>query len=140
MKYIHGNFQLALSGNIIVIRATGPWNENCVKDFQAEYKHITTPLIGHASWADLVVVDGESLFVPEAEYLLNGGLPDSIASGLKHVAVVLGKSTTKICTRAQFSNIYRGTDIQFQFFNDEQTAINWLKSNEFELESEQLVS
>jgi hypothetical protein len=125
LKDIHGNFNLVLSGNIMFTVATGPWNAECVRQFNREYIKLVSPLFGK-QWSDLVILQGESLLIPEAEHLISQTVLESCQRGLSHVALIVSDSSVRAIARAQFMKIYPPSGLIVQFFEHQQPALEWL--------------
>lgn len=125
MRDIHGNFNLVLSGNIMFTLATGPWNAECVRQFNREYIKLVSPLFGK-QWGDLVILQGESLLIPDAEHLISQTVLESCQRGLSHVALIVSDSSIRAIARAQFMRIYPSSGLIVQYFDNPQEALDWL--------------
>jgi hypothetical protein len=122
---IHGEYKLALSGNIMFTVARGPWNLECVASFMQDYYAIILPLHG-SRWGDLIILQGESLLIPAAEKLLAKAISISCSKGLTEVAFVLSDSTVPNSAKEQFLRVYQPSGLNVQLFQNEQTALQWL--------------
>lgn len=125
MRDIHGKFNLVLSGNIMFTLATGPWNAECVRQFNREYIKLVSPLFGK-QWGDLVILQGESLLIPDAEHLISQTVLESCQRGLSHVALIVSDSSIRAIARAQFMRIYPSSGLIVQYFDNQQEALDWL--------------
>jgi hypothetical protein len=125
LSNIHGDFNLVLSGNIMFTVATGPWNAECVRQFNREYIKLICPFFGK-QWADLVILQGESLLIPAAEHLIAQTVLESCQRGLSHVALTVSDSSIRAIARAQFMKIYPSSGLIVQYFDNQQEALDWL--------------
>ncbi len=123
---MHGSFQLKLSNDVVILRAEGPWNLECAQNYQQEYWHLLKQ-VEAPCYAELLILSGESLLIPEVYELLKKGLAYALSVGLTNVALVTKDCISQFCTQRQFCEFYQGLDINFEFFNDEEAAYHWLK-------------
>ncbi|WP_414828902.1 hypothetical protein [Alteromonas sp. H39] len=130
MKYVHGEYLITLCGEQLLTHAYGPWNRECVSAFSRDYHLEVAPLIGKR-WADIVVLIGESLLIPEAESLLLSRINAAADNGLQAVALVIGRSSVKTSTRTQLERMYNQTPLPVSFFSTYQDASAWLASEGF---------
>lgn len=105
--------------------ATGPWNAECVRQFNREYIKLVSPLFGK-QWGDLVILQGESLLIPDAEHLISQTVLESCQRGLSHVALIVSDSSIRAIARAQFMRIYPSSGLIVQYFDNPQEALDWL--------------
>ncbi|QJR80679.1 hypothetical protein CA267_007735 [Alteromonas pelagimontana] len=125
MKQVHGEYLITLSGNIQLTQAYGPWNKECVEAFIYDYRHE----LGEAAtknWADIVVLKGESLLVPDAEILLQESVLRVSQIGLQRVAIVTGESMVKTTSQMQLDRLYSSTGVPHCFFYQYADAKQWL--------------
>lgn len=135
MKYVHGEYLITLCGEQLLTHAYGPWNRECVSAFSRDYHQEVAPRIGKR-WADIVVLIGESLLIPEAESLLVSRINAAAEHGLKAVALVIGRSSVKASTRGQLERMYQQSPLPTAFFDSYQDASNWLHEEGFSSEPE----
>ena len=126
MKYVHGEYEIVLSGNVMLIQAFGPWNTECVVAYSQAYRQERAPL-GNQLWADIVVLRGESLLIPDAERVLSERVQAVKALGYRHIAVVTGDSMVGVTSRMQLDN---------EFFTTYGEAKAWLEQKGFVTEAE----
>ncbi len=136
MKYVHGEYLITLCGEHLLTHAYGPWNRECVSAFSRDYHLEVTPMIGKR-WADIVVLIGESLLIPEAESLLVSRINAAAEFGLEAVALVIGRSSVKTSTRTQLERMYEKTPLPVSFFSTYKEAAAWLESQGFSSSTEQ---
>ncbi|MCU7553427.1 hypothetical protein OCL06_02310 [Alteromonas sp. ASW11-19] len=124
MKFIHGEYNLTLCGEHLITHAYGPWNLECVYAYTRDYVQEVAPVYG-ARWADITILEGESLMVPAAEARLRHGIAIAAEHGLASVALVLENSSVRNSTRAQLDNIYEAHSLPHRFFDHYQDALQW---------------
>ncbi|KXI28060.1 hypothetical protein [Paraglaciecola hydrolytica] len=125
MNKAHGEYKLVLSGNIMFTVALGPWNAECVDSFMQDYYQLILPLHG-SRWGNLIILHGESLLIPAAEYLLAKAVMISVSQGLTDVAIVLSNSSVQTSTEAQFLNVYKSSGLNLRTFQCDTAALAWL--------------
>ncbi|WP_340676646.1 hypothetical protein [Paraglaciecola sp.] len=126
MNNIHGEYKLALSGNIICTVVVGPWNTECVECFMRDYYQLIMPLHG-SRWGDLIILHGESLLIPAAEHLLTKAISISCSKGLTDVALVSSHSSVQSSAEAQFFNIYKPFGLNLHISKYEAQGLAWLQ-------------
>ncbi len=127
MKHIHGDYSLDVKGDVLVIHARGPWNRACVDQYQRDY-WAKLKEFRDSDYKELLLLEGESIVVPDALDLLRSGLPHSCRHGLKKIAVVLTDCKSRYLTCKQFEQIYQTSSVEYAFFDDQASACNWLSS------------
>ncbi|MDO6567004.1 hypothetical protein Q4561_08020 [Alteromonas sp. 1_MG-2023] len=125
MKTVHGSFVVTRCGNVMLTQAYGPWNRECVDSLVLDYRQKSIDMHG-SKWGDIVVLEGESLLIPDAESLLTERLSAVHHLGLSHLALVLESSLVKSTTRNQLEVVYRQTGVDFSFFETYEEARTWL--------------
>jgi hypothetical protein len=105
--------------------ATGAWNAECTRQFNRGYIKLRCPFFGK-KWADLVILQGESLLIPAAEHLIAQTVLESCQRGLSHVALIVSDSSIRAIARAQFMKIYPSSGLIVQYFDNQQEALDWL--------------
>ena len=134
MKYVHGEYLVTRAGDIVLTQAYGPWNRECVEAFGMDYRAETICLHG-SRWSDIVVLQGESLLIPDAQSLLHAMIEAVHNLGLAHVALVLGHSSVQSSTRMQLDLMYRDAGPTYRFFDQYGEALAWLTSYGYRLDS-----
>lgn len=127
MQSIHGSFSISTIGQVTRVLGRGPWNEEFVLSFIDEYRKHIENRAGDI-WFDIVIAEGESLFIPEAETTLSAAMAVAFASGLQCSAIVLGRSVVAQSAQHQFERMLNGANIPHAFFDTEAQAKTWLAS------------
>ena len=125
MKPVHGSFVVTRCGNVMLTQAYGPWNCECVDGLVLDYRDKSIDMHG-SNWGDIVVLEGESLLIPDAESLLTERISAVRHLGLSHLALVLESSLVKSTTQNQLEAVYRQTGVDFSFFDTYEEARAWL--------------
>ena len=131
----HGEFSLMMNQDVVLINAVGPWNLECIEQFGIDYA--TSVYSAKVSrWADIIMLQGESLLVPDAEKDLQVRIARAIETGLSHVAVVMCKSEVKTTPKLQMKRLYRNLPAELAFFDTLNEAIDWVKQQGYRCERE----
>lgn len=127
----HGEFELSVSGNILVARLIGGWNEEAARAFDREFRMTAEPLLGN-DWGHLVCLEDWSLGVPEMAPIIENLVQWCVASGLKRAAQVYSPSMLK---QLQVDDMVVEQLGEFQrcIFRDKASACRWLAEEGFEL-------
>ncbi len=131
----HGRIDFVRKGNVIILRAEGPWNQVTLTRYANSYKKLVTPLLGN-DWASLVVMYGESLMFPEAEAEILRSTKWRVKNGLKALAYVILDSDIRLTIINQSKHVYDAAKLNHQFFNNTESAISWLESQGFSVDQE----
>ena len=139
IKYLqqHGDFALTMVNDIVLVNAKGPWNTECVENFGLTYA-ATVYESGMLRWADIVVLDGESLLVPEAERALTERIGRAIAAGLVQVYIVTEKSRTAATSVRQIKKLYEPYNIRVDYVTELDMAIELAGQADFAADAQQI--
>ena len=139
IKYLqqHGDFALTMVNDIVLVNAKGPWNTECVENFGLTYAG-TVYKSGMLRWADIVVLDGESLLVPEAERALTERIGRATAAGLVQVYIVTEKSRTAATSVRQIKKLYEPHNINVEYVTELDIAIDLAGKAGFAVDTEQI--
>ncbi|GGF59675.1 hypothetical protein [Alteromonas lipolytica] len=109
-----GDFALVMVNDIVLINALGPWNNECVESFGLTYAN-TVYQSGNTKWADIVVLNGESLLQAAAEFALRPRIERAVGGGLSAVFVVTGSSSVAAKAMEQLRGIYQDLPLAVEF-------------------------
>ena len=139
IRYVkqHGDFVLTMVNDIVLVNAKGPWNTECVENFGLTYAG-TVYKSGQLRWADIVMLSGESLLVPEAERALTERIGRAVAAGLGQVYIVTEKSRTAATSVRQIKKIYAPHSLSMEFVSDLDMAITLARTAGFAVDAEQI--
>ena len=103
---------------------------------QSKYllRHLRYNSTKATKWADIIMLQGESLLVPEAERDLQVRIARAIQTGLRHVAVVMCKSEVKTTAKMQMSRIYKDLPATMAFFESLEEAMDWVTEHGYRCE------
>ena len=131
----HGEFSLIMNQDVVLTNAVGPWTLECIEQFGIDYA--TSVYSAKVSrWADIIMLQGESLLVPDAEKDLQVRIARAVETGLSHVAVVMCKSEVKTTAKLQMKRLYRNLPAELAFFDTLNEAIDWVKQQGYRCERE----
>jgi hypothetical protein len=123
-KFIaHGNTEIIMEGNIIVIRCVGPWN---IEYFHRLHQDILTAVsqVDINNYGVLFLPISEAICVAEAidyhvDFLKQGNA--------KAIAVNLTGSEVPNITKDLCQKAYEQAGLNFQFFYSDESAKAWLQ-------------
>tara|TARA_Y100001960_G_scaffold290622_1_gene331377 strand:+ start:67 stop:552 length:486 start_codon:yes stop_codon:yes gene_type:complete len=133
----HGDFDIAMVNDIVLVDAKGPWNKECVENFGLAYAG-TVYKSGMPRWADLVVLEGESLLVPDAERALTERIGRATAAGLVQVYIVTEKSRTAATSVRQIKKLYEPYNIRVEYVTELDMAIELAGQADFAADAQQI--
>lgn len=129
----HGDYQILVKNNVLVVRLVGSWNKECAFNFAQEIK-VAIQLLSQNPWGLLLYLDDWDLGVPEMTPIIKEWVDWSISNGLEKSAQVYCESSTKKYSLDKMV-IDKTASFERQIFIDEISALNWLKSFGFTLAS-----
>ena len=122
----HGKFHVETKSNVLLVSAIGPFNEELVQDYKAAVEAAIAQLSSYPQWGQIVILEKESLFTPDAERLLVQSLKYRKLMGLRTSAVVLHENVTaRSLIVQQMSKAYAKDGIEFSFFDNLAEATKW---------------
>ncbi|MCP4023037.1 MAG: hypothetical protein GY729_14445 [Desulfobacteraceae bacterium] len=132
----HGIYTIELRDRILYVDATGPFNEDAVKEYQKDLTAYIKKLSQH-SWALCAVFRNESLFTPDAEEEMMAVTLWRKKMGMKAVAVIFNDIKGLNILKAQMERIYNTADIHHAFFYDSDfsRAFSWLSKMGYDIDS-----
>ncbi|MCU7554357.1 hypothetical protein OCL06_07080 [Alteromonas sp. ASW11-19] len=121
---------VSLSGNVMVSQVSGHWSFKDVGKFIAIYKQG----MGErqlTQWADLVIMsEGWSMDDHAVERMQNS-IRKASEQGLSCVALVNFSEQPLLNMQSELAEIYRGLGVEVNFFDAQDTALEWLKNRGF---------
>lgn len=127
----HGEFELSVSGNILVAHLIGGWNKEAALAFDREFRIVAEPLLTE-SWGHLVFLDDWSLGVPKTIPIIEDLVHWCVANDLKRAAHVYSPSMLKEM-QANDMVIEQHGEFQRRSFSEQGQAITWLSDAGFTL-------
>ncbi|XOV81206.1 MAG: hypothetical protein ACFHVJ_09715 [Aestuariibacter sp.] len=127
-----GRIWVTSRDNFCVLRARGPWNKENLKRFlKSLNSDMDTPK--GCEWGSLAVLYGESLLTPDALTIFIQAHQHMVENGLKCVAVVLSEVAVQPLVKHQFSGLYQQCGIEYEFFDNERSALEWLEKQQIQI-------
>jgi hypothetical protein len=122
----HGEYTIEVQGNSLFMDVCGPFNEEIISDYNLELGRAIDCMIGE-NWLQLIIMRGEApLLSPQGEEILIQSLHKRRKNGLSKCAVVMDFEEGKSMVRYQFKKCNDTCNITSAFFNDVQSANEWL--------------
>jgi hypothetical protein len=121
----HGVFEVKVEDNVLLVDATGPFNEELIIQYEKALESCIKNL-EITPWNQIVTLHKFSLFTPKAEQKLTQTLKDRSSRGLKACVVVLKNIEGESLVKAQMSRCYKYADVKHEFSPSVQEAKKWL--------------
>ncbi len=121
----HGEFSVSTEGRILVVRTTGPWNEELIQLYSQTVADNVEALAG-APWGMLGVISEEGLHTPNSFSATVATVRRHRTQGRTASAVVLHQVSAPEVVRNIFTKLYTEAGEPFAFFDDEASARSWL--------------
>ena len=94
----HGVFEVKVEGQLLLVDATGPFNDELLKHYRDALESCIQRLeVGQ--WNQIVTLHQTSIFTPEAEETLTQSLIERRSRGLIACSVVIADVDCKCCKR-----------------------------------------
>jgi hypothetical protein len=123
----HGNLELSVEGQLLIIKGTGPGNLEIVEEYQRQVYGLRQQIM-HAPWASLVLLSGTPLVPPEAKELFVQTIKQAKAMHLCATAVVFVDIEFAKMVQHFWQDIYHEADVNYGFFDTEEEAREWLQA------------
>ena len=123
----HGVFEIKIEGKLLLINATGPFNQELIIKYQRALGSCIPNLEG-SKWNQIVTLHQLSVFTPEAEQALIQTLINRKARGLVACAVILLDIEVETLIKTQISNCYNKAGVKHQFTSSIDDAKKWLET------------
>lgn len=131
----HGSYELKFANNVIYLKMIGPWNEETFKHYNSD---LTGALeqTGSSRFSAFVVLEGDSLLIPEVFDGLRKASARRVEIGLKNVAFLIRKSQCRLLLQEQAASLYKDLSIIYRFFETKDSGIAWLQSLNVDINKE----
>ena len=123
----HGSYSVERNGNILVIEATGPFNESIIQQFENDAE-TRIEQFNNEAWATLVIYHGNGIFTPEAEAECIRLTKSKARAGMLANASVVINSIHADLQQMQLNRIYETANVPSHVFSDSVHATNWLNT------------
>lgn len=122
----HGEFTLQIKDNILLVDATGPFNEETASQYVSQYQDY---IIRYQPKLQLSQLHGSSIFSPEIEEALVQLHQWSAQRGLRAEAVLLDTDPNeRAILTMQAKNIFADIQTTYKLFYSKEEAMTWLHS------------
>lgn len=124
----HGSFEARLEGNVLIYKATGPWNlESLDENTPHEFIRLIRSLYG-SRWGVVGDFYGEPVHVPAAAEKLIEIIAQEKQKGRVATGLVVKNSVMPALGKQHFSEIYTRACENFLFFDTVEEAVAWVDS------------
>ena len=123
----HGLFEVKIEGKLLLVDATGPFNEELLIQYEKALETCIHTL-EVSEWNQVITLHQLSLFTPEAEQALINSLINRRSRGLIACAIVLMNVEGESLIKTQMSRSYDRAGVKHNFTTSIDDANEWLTS------------
>ena len=117
----HGVFEIETEARLLLVDATGPFNEELVKRYNEALESCIQQL-EFSQWSQVITLHQMSLFTPEAEKVLIDTLIKRRSRGLLAGYVILEDVEFKPWVKEQLNRCYTVAGVELHFFDSTSEA------------------
>ncbi|WP_419148703.1 hypothetical protein [Pseudoalteromonas 'SMAR'] len=128
---------MKLENNIIYLKIIGPWNAETFDYYNAELMQ-AIKLSGCKILSGIVVLEGDSLLIPEVFDRFREATLNRVETGLTNVAFFIQKSQCPSVIEEQVAMLYKGLTVNYSFHKTIQSAVLWLQSLKVNINKERV--
>jgi len=121
----HGVFEVRIEGNLLLVDATGPFNEELIIQYERALEACIHTL-EVSQWNQVITLHQLSLFTPEAEQILTNTVINRKSRGLKACAIVLMNVEGESLIKNQMSRCYDHASVKHNYTTSIHDANKWL--------------
>ena len=110
----HGVFEIETAARLLLVDATGPFNEELIKRYNKALESCIEQLEG-SHWSQIITLHQMSLFTPEAEKVLIDTLIKRKSRGLLASHVILEDVEFKPWVKEQLNRCYSAAGVELHF-------------------------
>ncbi|MEP0354312.1 MAG: hypothetical protein ABJH06_11080 [Paraglaciecola sp.] len=130
----HGHYVSSRSKQLMLFSGKGPWNDEALT-YGTKSTQLDINAIDHKKpWGQIGFLYGESLMPPTAFKLFSDVICLRQQMGLKAIAIIIQDSDVIITIKTQLKVAYNKAGIESEFFDDFDSATNWLTSFNIEFD------
>ncbi len=122
----HGNMQLSVEKQMLVIKASGSANVEFIKQYHIDVAKLRLQMTD-SPWTCLVVLSDTPMLTPDAKTLLTTSTKQAKSDGLCATAVVIVDQEEGAMIRQFWHQLYSDSEVNYQFFEQEDQARIWLQ-------------
>ncbi len=130
LKSKHGQYQIALLGNIVAVSAEGMAGRSAIERYSQDMIEIISHFNGK-KWAFLGVLHGSAVLTQEGELALQQSIEWRAQYGMALGVLVTGDTTVEALVKSQFERIYNKAGVRLRIFSHEASAMTWLDRQGF---------
>ncbi|OUR77166.1 hypothetical protein A9Q75_15725 [Colwellia psychrerythraea] len=121
----HGLFEVKIEGKLLLVDATGPFNEELLIQYEKALETCIHTL-EISEWNQVIILHQLSLFTPEAEQVLTNTVINRRSRGLIACAIVLINVEGESLIKTQMSRCYDRARVKHNFTTSIHEANKWL--------------
>ena len=121
----HGIFEVKIEGDLLLVDATGPFNEELIIQYEKALETCIHSLEA-SEWKQVITLHRMSLCTPEAEQVLTDTVVNRKSRGLTACAVVLMNVEGESLIKTQMSRCYDRARVKHNFTTSVHDANEWL--------------
>ncbi|MFT2089736.1 hypothetical protein [Paraglaciecola sp. 2405UD69-4] len=134
----HGQYVSNRSKQLMLFSGRGPWNDEALYYGTQSTERDIQAIKQSKPWGQIGFLYGESLMPPTAFKLFSDIICYRQTIGLKAIAIMIQDSDITFTIKTQLKVAYNKAGIESDFFDDFDTAINWLKSFDIEFDYQEV--
>ena len=129
-KFIqHGSYRIDIVDGILLVDATGPFNEELVELFDLDLRYYVEKLNG-SQWVELAVLRMESAYTPDALHTLSQSIKWRVNQGMCAIAILFVDATARSLAEHQLTHTFKKyPELHFEFFTSQPKAMMWCKKH-----------
>ena len=122
----HGNFDIALDGNILKITANFAWNQECANEFVINVQHVIENRAQAGSFVTLCIVEEDWLPTSDSLSTLTTITKWGVDKGMKKEAFLFKTKIAETLLLEKLLAPLDKTGCEFKSFDNEDEALYWL--------------
>jgi hypothetical protein len=122
----HGEMQLSIEGQLLIVKGTGPANIEMVQEYQRQVTQFREQIM-HLPWASLVLLSGTPLVSPVAKEVFVQTIRQANKMHLRATAVVFIDIEFAELSQSFWQEIFQQAEVDYHFFETEEGAREWLQ-------------
>lgn len=126
MKNPHGEFECSVSGQLLLLSARGPWNDETMRNGVAKMSSDISKFEKDTKWAQVSSLYGESLMPPSTFDIFVKQTRVRKKRGLSFLAVVILDTDIMLTTKHQISQCYDAAEVPYGFYETVEDALQAL--------------
>jgi len=121
----HGNFHIDITDGVLVVDATGPFNQELIEQFNKDLSQYVDQLCD-TEWVELAVLRLESAYTPDALQELSKSIQWRVSKGMRAIAILFVDPSARILSEHQLTHTFKKYPLlEFAYFDSKQAATDW---------------